>query len=169
MIKKIFVVYDEEDQEHVDKIKNYASGTGKKYELIDCLALKENIGKVDDEELKKEFYQKMDEAEIAVIIMSQAIRSMRKYISWQVTYLANEKKPLVCVNTNGIRSVDSTFLPAKLKRGALSLHIPLNKETFNMAIDNWPRFHEKFVAEGKNGMFKFPESIYKQMKGEKKD
>ena len=55
MIKKIFVVYDEEDQEHVDKIKNYASGTGKKYELIDCLALKENIGKVDDEELKKEF------------------------------------------------------------------------------------------------------------------
>ena len=100
---------------------------------------------------------------------SDVYKRQRKYISWQVTYLANEKKPLVCVNTNGIRSVDSTFLPAKLKRGALSLHIPLNKETFNMAIDNWPRFHEKFVAEGKNGMFKFPESIYKQMKGEKKD
>ena len=31
MIKKLFVVYDEEDQEHVDNIKNYASGTGKKY------------------------------------------------------------------------------------------------------------------------------------------
>ncbi|HHU21320.1 MAG TPA: hypothetical protein GXZ51_02625 [Acholeplasma sp.] len=169
MTKKIFVVYDEEDQVHVDKMKNYDSGTGKKYEFIDCQDLKDKLGKVDDEELKKEFYQRMDEAEISVIIMSQAIRSMRKFISWQVTYLANEKKPIVCANTNGIRSVDSTFLPAKLKRGSLSLHIPLNKEAFNMAIDNWPRFHDKFVADGKNGMFKFPEKLYQQMKGEKKD
>ena len=99
MIKKIFVVYDEEDQEHVDKIKNYASGTGKKYELIDCLALKEKLGKVDDEELKKEGwlreflhfiqnsrknvgFEVTDRIVLGVVLPEEKLEIIKKYINY---------------------------------------------------------------------------------------
>lgn len=166
MSKKIFVAFDgAEDLEVFKKLSEYKDSEGNNYEFYNCYDLKKKIDKEADDDIKEEIYQMIDKSDLAVIILSKKTKSMRKFISWQVMYLRNSEHPIVCLNLTPIRSVDFSILPAKLKRGNLALHIPMEEKVFELAVKNWPDMNNKFVQKKKNGNFRFPLDVYERLYG----
>ena len=166
MDKKIFVAFDgAEDLEVFNKLSQFKDSEGNNYIFYNCYDLKKKIDKEPDDNIKEGIYKLIDESDLAVIIISKKTKSMRKFISWQVMYLRNSDHPTICLNLTPIRSVDFSLIPAKLKRGNLSLHIPMEEKVFELAVKNWPDMNKKFVQKKKKGNFRFPLTIYENLYG----
>ncbi len=162
---KIYVAFDAaKDTNEYEKFVQFKQSDSTPYNFYDGSMFLKELDKTPDDVLKEKMQKNMDAADIVVILLSKTVKSMRRFVKWQVEYAIHQAKPIIAINPNRIRSVDYDVCPTILK-SSLSLHIPYNERVFELAVMNWPssdKEHRKNEKELKK-TYKYANSVYEEV------
>lgn len=157
---KIYVICHETfDVAAYDKLKDMKQTDDSQFDFVDSLTLSVQLDVLNDEELKSLLYKNMDEADIVLILLSKKVKSMRKFVKWQVEYAINQGMPIICMNNSPLRSIDYSITPTKLKKKR-SLYISYDSKVLELACINWVQSNKKHNDMEENIPYCYDKSVY---------
>ncbi|MFA6661851.1 MAG: TIR domain-containing protein [Bacilli bacterium] len=163
---KIYVICHETfDVKAYNKLKDMRQTDDSQFNFIDSLSLSVQLNVLNDEELKLLLYKNMDEADIVLILLSKKVKSMRKFVKWQVEYAINQEMPIICINNSPLRSMDYSITPTKLKKRR-SLFISYDSEVLELACMNWVQSNKKHSDMGENIPYCYDKAVYDELNAE---
>jgi hypothetical protein len=146
----------------MEQMQEWELSNGDKFNFIDGLDLYNQLDKVSDDILKAQVKERMNLADIYVLIVNKTTKSYRRFIRWQVEHAINSGIPLIAINANGIRSVDYDRIPTVLKKN-IAIHIAFQAKILEYAIQNWPSSFREYQAKEIKNSFKYSEEVYNQL------
>ena len=112
--------------------------------------------------IKNKLKKRLNNTKVFVLLIGEQTRFHYKFVKWEIEKALELDLPIICVNLNGLRSLDNERCPAIL-RDKLALHISFNAKIIEKALENWESFYYKSKKEGKTGDFYYEESYYKTL------
>lgn len=117
----------------------------------------------DSEEstIKRRLRERFSNSKQVIVLVGENTKYKYKYVRWEIEVAQDLALPIIVVNLNGKRSIDSDLCPAILKN-CLAVHISYNRDTIKYALDDWPTFHET-NKDAKSTPYSYKESVYKEL------
>lgn len=112
-----------------------------------------------EEAIKASLRERMKNSKNLVILVGESTKNLRKYVPWEIEIAIKADLPVIVVNLNGDKQMNSLLCPANLKE-ELAIHIPFGAAIMQFALDNWPNSHSKYRAESKSGPYYYNQSVY---------
>lgn len=112
--------------------------------------------------IKAQLSERMRNSCCFVLLVGERTRYLTKFVLWEIEQAISRNLPMIVINLNGRRSMDSQRCPP-LAQHTLAVHIPFNAAIMQYALDQWPTSHEKYKREGRNGPFYYPDSVYNNL------
>lgn len=159
----VYLAFDgTNDLEQFKQIQEWEFSNNQKYTFIDGLDLYKQLDKTNDEVLKAQVRERMNLANVCVLLINKTTKSFRRFIRWQIEHAINNNMPIIAINVNGIRSVDYDRVPTILKKN-LAIHIAFQAKILEFAIDNWPESHNQYSLKEVKNSFKYSEEVYNSL------
>jgi hypothetical protein len=98
-----------------------------------------------------------------ILLVGERTRYLTKFVRWEIEQAIAHDLPIIVVNLNARRSMDSERCPL-LAQQTLAVHIPFNAAIMQHALDHWPRSHETYVREGKSGPYYYNDTVYNDLR-----
>jgi hypothetical protein len=112
--------------------------------------------------IKAQLAERMRNSKIFVLLVGERTRYLTKFVQWEIEQAISRSLPIIVVNLNARRSMDSQSCPTAAQK-TLAIHISFNAAIMQYAMDNWPSSHEKFTREGKSGPYYYNEDVYRRL------
>ena len=115
-----------------------------------------------EETIKNSLRERLKNTKIFVLLVGEKTQYLYKFVRWEIEQALKMGLPIVVVNLNGKRGIDSTNCPIIL-RNELALHIIFNAKIIQKALEEWETLHKKYKLENKTGAFHYNENTYKSL------
>jgi hypothetical protein len=112
-----------------------------------------------EESIKAQLAERLRNTKVFVILVGENTRYLYKFVRWEIEQAISRKLPIIAVNLNGKRSMDSDRCPPLL-RDTLAVHVSFNAKIMQHALENWPASHDKYTSAGSSGAYYYKEEIY---------
>lgn len=112
--------------------------------------------------IKRQLSLRLDETKLFVLLVGDSTRYLYKFVRWEIEQALDRNIPIVVVNINGKKQMDSDRCPSLLK-DKLVLHISFNQKIIEHAFNNWISQSENYRRMGKSGPFYYPDTLYNQL------
>lgn len=109
--------------------------------------------------IKSKLRERLANTKILVVLIGRSTKNLYKYVRWEIEYAIENDIPIVAVNLNGRREMDSTLCPPLL-RNELALHVNFSHKIINKVLNEWPAAHAKLRREGKRTDYRLTDSVY---------
>ncbi|HPL67336.1 MAG TPA: TIR domain-containing protein [Smithellaceae bacterium] len=113
--------------------------------------------------IKAQLAERMRNSKVFVILVGESTRYLYKFVRWEIEQAISRNMPIIVVNLNGTRFMDSDRCPPIL-RGALAVHVSFNAKIMQHALENWPTSHDALQRERKTGPYYYKEEVYQGYK-----
>lgn len=115
-----------------------------------------------EETIKNKLQERLRNTKVFILLVWENTRYLYKFVRWEIEQAIKKGIPIVVVNLNWKRSIDSNNCPA-IARDNLSMHVSFNQKIIVHAINNWPDLYEKYKSEWKDWGYYYKESLYKEI------
>ncbi|HOR78355.1 MAG TPA: TIR domain-containing protein [Anaerolineaceae bacterium] len=112
--------------------------------------------------IKAQLAERMRNSKLFVLLVGERTRYLTKFVQWEIDQAISRSLPMIVVNLNARRSMDSLRCPTTAQN-ALAVHISFNAAIMQHAMDNWPTSHEKLSREGKFGPYYYQDDVYTRL------
>lgn len=119
-----------------------------------------------EEAIKRSLRERMNNSKIFVILVGEETKRLRKYVPWEIEIAQKADLPIIVVNLNKKRAMDSEFCPSGLQT-ALAVHIPFGIDIMQTALDSWPAYHAQYRRENKIGPSYYNAETYQKIDAQK--
>lgn len=113
-----------------------------------------------EESIKAQLSERLRNTKVFVLLVGQSTRYLRKFVLWEVEQAQKRSLPIIAVNLNGKRSMDSERCPSILQN-SLAVHISFNAAIMEHSLENWPTSDSSLRAQRKSGPYYYEDQIYK--------
>jgi hypothetical protein len=113
-----------------------------------------------EESIKAQLAERLRNTKVFVLLVGQSTRYLYKFVLWEIEQALKRGLPIIVVNLNGKRSMDSERCPPLLQ-SALAIHISFNAAMMQHALENWPTSCASLRAQGKSGPYYYEEKVYR--------
>lgn len=163
ILGKIYVIFDGvANSKAYDELKKFKQADGEKFDFYDGIEYLKELDKTNDDELKAKIQENMNQADCVLVLLSKNVKSMRRFIKWQIEYAVNQEKVLFSMNCNRIRSIDYDVTPTILKN-KLSLYLPFDASALELGLMNWPKSFKEHLKQGEVKPYRYDKSVYEQL------
>jgi hypothetical protein len=87
--------------------------------------------------VKGELRKRLNASKQVVVLVGEHTKFLRKYVPWEIDIAVELDLPVIVVNLNGSRSLDSDLCPVALRTG-YHVHISFKREIIRYALENFP-------------------------------
>jgi hypothetical protein len=115
-----------------------------------------------EESIKAQLAERLRASKVFVLLVGERTRYLYKFVKWEIEQSISRQVPMIVVNLNGKRSLDSERCPTPAKN-ALAIHISFNAAIMQYALEHWPNSYESHAREGKAGAFYYEEVTYRKL------
>ena len=115
-----------------------------------------------EETIKNKLQERLRNTKVFVLLVWKNTRYLYKFVRWEIEQAIKRDIPIVVVNLNWKRSIDSDDCPA-IAKDNLSIHVSFNQKIIIHAINNWPDLYKKYKSEWKDWGYYYKESLYKEL------
>ncbi len=112
--------------------------------------------------IKRQLRERLLNTKVMVVLVGEKTRYLYKFVRWEIEQALSLKLPIIAVNLNGQRRLDSERCPP-IVREELVLHISFNSKIVQYALENWPNNHVKYMSDGEKGAFHYREETYSRL------
>lgn len=112
-----------------------------------------------EESIKAQLAERMRNSKVFVILVGERTRYLYKFVRWEIEQAIFRALPIIAVNLNGTRFIDTDRCPPNL-RDKLAVHISYNAGIMQHALENWPDLHESLQRQQKTGPYYYSEDVY---------
>ena len=110
--------------------------------------------------IKAQLADRMRNTKIFILLVGERTRYLTKFVKWEIEQAIKRSLPIIVVNLNGMRSMDSARCPSRA-RETLAVHISFNAKIMQHALDNWPLSHADLTRERKSGPYYYNDNVYR--------
>jgi len=115
-----------------------------------------------EESIKSQLMERLRNTKVFVLLIGENTRYLYKFVRWEIEQALSRKLPIIAVNLNGKRAMDTDRCPPIL-RNELVIYISFNAKIMQYALENWPASHENFKNQGKTGPYYYNDNIYENL------
>jgi len=115
-----------------------------------------------EESIKAQLAERMRNSKVFVILVGENTRYLYRFVRWEIEQAISREMPIIVVNLNGKRSLDTDRCPPLL-RDQLAVHISFNASIMQHALESWPTSHETLRQQGKSGSYYYNDSVYRSL------
>ena len=115
-----------------------------------------------EESIKAQLAERLRSSKIFIILIGENTRYLYKFVRWEIEQAIKREMPIIAVNLNGKRSMDSDRCPPILAN-ALAVHVSFNAAILQHALENWPASDISYRADKKSGPYYYKDEIYKRL------
>ena len=119
-----------------------------------------------EEAIKRSLSERMKNSKIFVLLVGEETKRLRKYVPWEIEIALKADLPIIVVNLNKKREMDSLLCPTALQT-ALAVHIPYAADIMQIALDGWPAYHDSFRAQAQTGPSYYNAETYLKLDSQK--
>lgn len=112
-----------------------------------------------EQTIKRRLKERLTNSKVFVLLIGRQTKFHYKFVRWEIENAIELNLPILCVNLNGMRSMDNNLCPPILKN-KLALHISFNSKIIEKALINWEHYHYVHQKSGKTGDFYYEKSVY---------
>jgi hypothetical protein len=113
-----------------------------------------------EESIKAQLMERLRNTKVFVLLIGENTQYLYKFVRWEIEQALSRNLPIIGVNLNGKRSIDTDRCPPLL-RDELAVHISFNARIMQHALENWPNSHESYNNMGKTGPYYYNDDVYK--------
>lgn len=112
-----------------------------------------------EETIKRSLRTRLNSSDVLIVLVGDSTKNLFKFVRWEIEVAIEKNMPIIVVNLNKKRYIDSELCPPIL-RNTLAIHIPFAHKIVDFAIKYWPRWHKTYQQNGKTGPFYYEQSVY---------
>ena len=115
-----------------------------------------------EESIKAQLAERMRNSKLFVLLVGENTRYLRKFVPWEIEQALKRELPIIVVNLNGLRSMDSERCPPSIQ-SELAIHVSFNTAILQYALENWPSSNDTHRQKSESGPYYYKESVYKEL------
>ena len=109
--------------------------------------------------IKAQLAVRMQNTKVFILLVGDRTRYLQKFVRWEIEQALGRDLPIIAVNLNGRRFMDTDRCPALL-RNQLAIHVSFNAAIMQHAVGNWPATHGYQRNQRGTGPFYFKNEVY---------
>jgi len=158
---KTFVSFDgDSDMNYYRLMQAWKQNDGINFNFYNAHDLNTARDSSQEESIKAQLAERMRNSKEFILLVGERTRYLTKFVIWEIDQAISRDLPIIVVNLNGKRSMDSERCPT-LAKETLAIHVSFNAAIMQHALENWPDNHKKLKGEGKTGPYYYNDDIYK--------
>ncbi len=160
---KTYVAFDgDHDMKYYNIMKAWKQSDRTDFNFYDAHDLNNALDTSKEETIKAKLRERMDNSKVFVLLVGEHTRYLYKFVRWEIEEALERDLPIIVVNLNQKRELDSERCPSLAKEN-LSIHISFNSKIMQYALENWPASHDSYREQGKNGTYNYIQSVYDKL------
>lgn len=116
----------------------------------------------DETYIKNRLRERMLAADQVVVIVGESTRYLYKYVRWEIELALELGLPIIVVNLNKTRSMDSTLCPPILK-SKNAIHVSFNLASIKYSLDYFPGFYHNRRDRNSNTDYYWNSEVYRDL------
>ena len=158
---KTYIAFDADNDIHYYRLMQaWKQSDNHTFNFYDAHDLNNLMKWSSEDTIKSKLRERLNNTNVFILLVGEQTRYLYQFVKWEIEQALKLDLPIICVNLNGKRSLDSDRCPPIL-RNELALHISFNTKILEKALTDWEKLHYQFKKEGKNSDFYYNDEIYK--------
>jgi len=159
-INKTYVAFDADNDIHYYRLMQAWKKNDKTtFNFFDAHDLNNLMAWSSEETIKTKLSERLQNTRVFILLVGSNTKYLYKFVRWEIEQAIKKQIPIIVVNLNGKRSMDSALCPPVVK-DELAVHVSFNQRIVEHAINNWPTSDSKYRSDNKSGPFYYKESVY---------
>ncbi len=160
---KTYVAFDaDNDIRYYRLMQAWKKNDYTSFNFYDAHDLNNLMSWASEETIKDRLAERLRNTKVFVLLVGNNTKHLYKFVRWEIEQALKREIPIIVVNLNGRRSMDSKLCPAILN-DELAIHVSFNQKIIEYAIDNWYDSHKTYRAQDETGPYYYKESVYTQL------
>lgn len=157
-----YVIFDgDKDRWAYARMKGWKALENIDFDFRDAHDLKEIRDSSQPDTVKRTLRQRFSTAKQAIVLIGDETKHHHRFVRWEMEVALGLDLPIIAVNLNGMRKMDSDLCPPIL-RNEYVVHVPFKMKIIKYALDNFPDEYHRRATNEKGARF-YPDSLYRQL------
>ncbi|HOG15211.1 MAG TPA: TIR domain-containing protein [Candidatus Absconditabacterales bacterium] len=160
---KTYIAFDADNDIHYYRLmcaRKHNDNTS--FNFYDAHDLNNLRSYASEEQIKRKLSERMQNAKIFILLVGENTKNLFKFVRREIEQAIKKGLPIIVVNLNGKRSMDTNLCPAILK-DELAIHISYNQKIIEYAMNNWINSFYELKQEGNTGPYYYKQNIYQNL------
>ena len=160
---KTYVAFDgDKDIQYYYLMKAWKNNRNLSFNFYDAHDINTARDTSTEETIKQRLRERMANAKSFVLLVGEGTRYLYKFVRWEIEQAIKRDLPIIVVNLNGLRKMDSDRCPPILSE-QLAIHVPFKQAIVEYALENWIDSHYKHRKNGDTGPYYYKDSVYNSL------
>jgi hypothetical protein len=159
---KTYVIFDgDKDMWAYAFMKGWKSNENMDFNFYDAHDIRPLTDRASEETVRKALRERLANAKQTIVLVGENTRNLYRFVRWEIEISQKRELPIIVVNLNGSRQLDSDRCPAILREW-LAAHIEFKAKIIQHALDNFPDEHTR-LRESTNGPRYYTDEVYRKL------
>jgi len=160
---KTYIAFDaDNDIRYYRLMQAWKKNDNTSFDFYDAHDLNNLMSFSSEETIKNKLAERLRNTKVFILLIGTNTKYLYKFVRWEVEQAINRKIPIIAVNLNGVKGVDTNLCPAILNN-ALAVHVSFNQKIIEYAINHWVSSDMQYRKEGKTGGYHYKDSVYQSL------
>ena len=134
-----YVIFDgDEDRYAYAYMKGWKANDRVEFDFRDAHDIGSMTARAQDEAyVKSELRKRMEASNQVLVLVGESTKNLRKFVGWEIDLTLKLGLPIIVVNLNGKREMDSDRCPVPLRTGYI-VHVAYKRAIIKYALENFP-------------------------------
>ncbi len=134
-----YVIFDgDKDRYAYAFMKGWKVNERVEFDFRDAHDLGSMTGRAQDEAyVKSELRKRMEASEQVIVLVGESTKNLWKFVGWEIDLAVSLRLPIIVVNLNGNRQMDSDRCPVPLRTGYI-VHVAYKRAIIKHALEYFP-------------------------------
>ena len=160
---KVFVSFDGDNDIHYYRLMTaWKQNDNTPFNFYDAHDINTALDTSTEDTIKTRLRERLANSNVVVSLIGEQTRYLYKFVRWELEQAISLKLPIIGVNLNGSRTMDSNRCPPVL-RDELVVYISFNVNILQHTLEYWPDEFYRVQKEGKSGSRHYSGDVYKRL------
>lgn len=162
---KTYIAFDgDNDIRYYNLMKAWKQSDNTSFNFYDAHDLNTARDTSQTESIKRQLAARMANSKVFILLLGEKTRYLTRFVKWEVEHALYLDLPIIVVNINGRRDVDTDRMPTWLN-GHLCISCAFNSRIIQYSLENWESLHYHYQNdEEKRGTHRYwHENIYRDL------
>jgi len=157
-----YVIFDgDKDRWTYARMKGWNALENIDFDFRDAHDLKQIRDWSQPDTVRRTLRQRFSTAEQAIVLIGDETKHHHRFVRWEMEVALGLDLPIIAVNLNGMREMDSDLCPPIL-RNEFVVHVPFKMKIIKYALDNFPsQYHRRNFSD--RGPLYYSDRVYREL------
>jgi len=160
---KTYVAFDaDSDIRYYRLMQAWKKNNNTSFNFYDAHDLNNLMPYSSEETIKAKLAERLRNTRVFILLVGDSTKNLYKFVRWEIEQAIKRNIPIIVVNLNGKKSMDSHHCPTIL-RDELAIHVSFHQKIIEYAINNWESTDISYKSSGRTGAYYYEDSVYQQL------